>query len=198
MATWLFPAFLRCVLMLTGFGLVGVAAQQVAPTTPSPLVEPGTPTTCPVTMANGSIPPGEESRPGNHGNGELWTELWPDGRVALGPENVRPDGALGTKWPWWRGVPGQLVIAGQRLDAEAPPLWAETPEGRRLDPPGTPPPGIRYGESPPGFQAVEMVFPSEGCWEVTARAGEASLTFVTLVIVDGSPPLPAATPTASP
>jgi hypothetical protein len=37
-----------------------------------------------------------------------------------------------------------------------------------------------YGDS--GFQATGIIFPTEGCWEVTGRVGEASLTFVTLVI----------------
>jgi hypothetical protein len=34
----------------------------------------------------------------------------------------------------------------------------------------------------PAFQASAVTFPTEGCWNVTGRAGEASLTFVTLVL----------------
>jgi hypothetical protein len=79
---------------------------------------------------------------------------------------VRDDGALTMKWPWWRGVPGQLVISGRRLDAEAPPMAAEIPEG--------------YGDT--GFQATGLIFPTTGCWEVTGQVGDATLTFVTRVV----------------
>jgi len=34
---------------------------------------------------------------------------------------------------------------------------------------------------PNRFQIVALLFPTEGCWEVSARAGEHELTFVTLV-----------------
>ena len=61
---------------------------------------------------------------------------------------------------------GDLQIEGKRLDGETPRLQAEIPQG--------------YGDA--GFQASGLVFSSEGCWQVTARAGEAELTFVTLVI----------------
>jgi len=32
------------------------------------------------------------------------------------------------------------------------------------------------------MQPTELIFPTEGCWEVTGRVGDASLTFVTLVV----------------
>jgi hypothetical protein len=63
-------------------------------------------------------------------------------------------------------VRGQLEITGHRLDGPAPPLTASVPEG--------------YGES--GFQASGVTFPTAGCWEVTGRVGDATLTFVTLVV----------------
>lgn len=124
---------------------------------------------CPVTVPNGSTPPGEQPSPGQHGTGQLWTGLWPEGKVIFepgGPGSINADGSLGMKWWWWRGVAGQLTIEGRRLDASAPPLRADIPEG--------------YGES--GFQAAGLIFPTEGCWEVTGRVGEAELTFVTMVI----------------
>jgi hypothetical protein len=83
-----------------------------------------------------------------------------------GPGQIGADGSLAMKWWWWRGVEGPLTITGRRLDAPAPPLQAEIPEG--------------YEES--GFQASALIFPSEGCWEVNGRVGEAMLTFVTLVV----------------
>lgn len=124
---------------------------------------------CAVTEPNGSAPPGEQPSPEYLGNGQLWTVLWPDGKVIFepgGPGTIGEDGSLGMKWGWWRGVNGQLTIEGRRLDAPAPPLQADIPAG--------------YGET--GFQATGLIFPTEGCWQVTGKAGEAELTFVTLVV----------------
>ena len=69
---------------------------------------------------------------------------------------------------WWRGprVRGALTITGRRLDGLAPPLQAGIPDG--------------YGDT--GFQVAGIAFPTEGCWEVTGRAGNATLTFVTYVV----------------
>lgn len=126
---------------------------------------------CPVTQPNGHPPPAEVPNSYHHGNSELYTELWPDGKVVFkpdGPGSIDPSGSLRMKFPWWRGsgVRGRLTIEGQRLDAPAPPLQANIPDG--------------YGES--GFQASLIIFPTEGCWQVTGRAGKADLTFVTLVV----------------
>jgi hypothetical protein len=126
-------------------------------------------TRCAVTIPNGNTPPGEHPSPPHHGNGgALWTLLWPEGKVVFAPRSgsVQPDGSLGMKFPWWRGVRGKLTIEGHRLDAAASPLRAVIPEG--------------YGDS--GFQATGIIFPTEGCWEVTGKVGQSSLTFVTLVI----------------
>jgi hypothetical protein len=79
---------------------------------------------------------------------------------------IGPNGELGMKWAWWRGVAGYLTIEGRRLDAPAPPLIGEVPDG--------------YG--PRGFQPSGLVFPTVGCWEVTGRVGDSSLTFVTVVV----------------
>lgn len=124
---------------------------------------------CAVTLPNGSTPPGEQPSPDYYGNGQLWTGLWPKGMVIFepdGPGTIAADGSLGMKWWWWRGVEGQLTIEGRRLDAPAPPLQADIPEG--------------YGNI--GFQAAGLIFPTEGCWEVTGKVGAAELTFVMLVV----------------
>ena len=146
---------------------------------------------CPVTRPNGRTPPGERPSRGHHGNDALWTALWPAGQVVFapgGPGSVEPDGSLAMKWPWWwdTGVRASLSVQGRRLDAPAPPLRATTPDGRRLDlpPPDVPP--FVYPTS--GFQATGLIFPSAGCWEVTAQVGEVSLTFVTLVVKVGEGP----------
>ena len=124
------------------------------------------PASCPVTLPNGNTPPGEQPSPTYHGNGLLWTALWPDGLVLIPLQMVQPDGTLSMKWGWWRGVNGPLTITGRRLDAPASPLGAEIPNG--------------YGDT--GFQAGGLIFPTEGCWEVTGQVGQAELTFVVYVV----------------
>lgn len=161
---------------------VGLAQEAPSPRSSSPVtlidpppslpsVSPTNDPSCPVTIANRSTPPGERPNHLQHGNGTLWTELWLEGKVLFrpgGPGQVLPDGSLSMKFPWWRGegVRGVLTIQGRRLDATAPSLSADIPEG--------------YGDS--GFQASGIIFPSEGCWEVTGKASNAELTFVTLVV----------------
>jgi hypothetical protein len=121
--------------------------------------------TCPLTLPNGQTMPGGREAGMNHGNGKLWTAMWPHNVVIATPVYIERDGAVGMKWPWWRGVKGRLVITGRRLDGKAPPLTADIPD---------------YGTT--GFQASGISFPTEGCWEVTGTVGEARLTFVTLVL----------------
>ena len=148
------------------------------PTTPRPSMpapetpEAGETVECTPTAPNGSTPPGEEPSDTFFGNGELWTTLWEEGTVIFEPGGageIRPDGTLVMKWPFFRGeaARGQLTVTGRRLDGPAATMTAEIPEG--------------YGDV--GFQATGLVFPGEGCWEVTARSGDASLTFVTRVVL---------------
>ena len=123
---------------------------------------------CPVTRPNGQVPPGEQPDAQSYGNGALWTILWRDGTVIFEPDGsgfLLANGSLKMKFPWWRSVSDPLTITGKRLDAPAAPLRAEIPAG--------------YSGR---FQATSLVFPTEGCWEVTGRVGEASLTFVTRVV----------------
>lgn len=130
-----------------------------------------TPSSCPITNPNSFMPPGELPSANRHGNDALWTSLWPEGKILVQPQQVETDGSLGMKFPWWRGPGGQgrLVVEGRRLDAPAPPLQAHIPDG--------------YGES--GFQSTALYFPSDGCWEITGKAGNAILTFVTSVVKVG-------------
>lgn len=138
---------------------------------------------CSVTQPNGNNPPefGETQPPqpydgydGGYGNAALWTNLWMwgEGEVLVPSSHVGPDGSFGgMKWAWYRYIPGQLSIEGQRLDAPAPPLRAEVDSG--------------YGDT--GFQVSGITFPSAGCWEITGRLGDERLTFVTLVISPETP-----------
>lgn len=145
--------------------------------TPAPLTKSAM-TSCPVTLPNGKepaqgspndFPPAHDDFSYGNEDGTLFTYPWPEGTVIFapgGPGYVSPDGSgFGMKWPWRRGVPGKLAIEGRRLDAPAPALRAGTEEN---------------GDS--GFQASGLVFPTQGCWEVTGKVGNARLTFVTLVV----------------
>lgn len=88
-----------------------------------------------------------------------------DRTLWAGPlEENYPWRAGGNKVMWIRPRGTQLIIAGRRLDAEAPPLTAWIPDGYRT-----------------GFQVTGMTFPTEGCWEITARSGDHELRFVTKV-----------------
>jgi hypothetical protein len=84
------------------------------------------------------------------------------------PQNTAPDGSISEKFPWWRGdgVVGKLRVEGMRIDAEAPPLRSEFQD---------------YGDT--GFQATSLIFPTIGCWQITARAGDAELTVVQQVAI---------------
>jgi hypothetical protein len=118
---------------------------------------------CPITHPNGSKPPGSTFGSEFHGNGSIWVGVWDSNVVVWKAE---ADGSVTAKVGWWRGVPGKLRIDGRRLDNAAPPLVGHVPDG--------------YGDS--GFQSSGITFPTAGCWQVTGHVGEASLTFVTLVL----------------
>jgi hypothetical protein len=134
---------------------------------PAPQAE-DTVASCPVTKPDGKTLLSPEC-PGNYGGRGLWTTLPPDGKVVFSPGGagfVLPDGSLSMKFGWCRKVRGKLTIHGRRLDAPGPPLRADIPGG--------------YAET--GFQASAIIFPTAGCWEVTGKAGKATVTFVTQVI----------------
>jgi hypothetical protein len=139
-------------------------AEQSQATTASAAQEAATVEGCPVTKPNGMTPPGETPGPRHHGNGSLWTVLYYPTLPVTG-RNRQPDGSIDEKFPWWRGVSGNLSIRGRRIDGSAPPLRARIPSG--------------YGDS--GFQASAIIFPTEGCWRVTGSVGLTALTFVVLV-----------------
>jgi hypothetical protein len=129
---------------------------------------------CNTTVANGIGILGNREA-GSYGNGRMSVGQWPDGIVIFrpdGPGFVTSDGGLGMKFGWGRGVRGRLTVSGRRLDAPASPLRARVPDG--------------YGDF--GFQSTYLIFTTPGCWEVTGRVGDASLTFVTNVVKVGEGP----------
>ena len=141
--------------------------------------------TCNVTVPNGIVGGSSDRDDHSYGNSYLSVGpvagLWPNGTVIFRPGGsgfVTADGALGMKFGWQRGARGRLKVTGRRVDQEAPPLRSD----------------IRccYGENgETGFQASYLIFPTPGCWEVTAQVGDhegSKLTFVTRVVKIGDGP----------
>jgi uncharacterized protein (TIGR03435 family) len=114
-----------------------------------------TPPPCNVTIPNGR---------GSYGNGKLWTTLPADGILDVVPDE---HGRLSEKFVWDRTVHGHLSVSGRRLDG---------PGNFQTGPLGELSPGRDTGLLVEG-----LVFPSEGCWQVTGSAGDAELAFVMYV-----------------
>jgi hypothetical protein len=118
-----------------------------------------------------SAPPDSSADPIRHANwyinadrtiwaGPVPDDGWPSGgKLSVGGVVVDDQ-----KTYWVRPQGTRLVISGRRLDAVAPPVEAHIP--------------CCYTS---GFQIVGLFFPTEGCWEVKATAGEKELQFVTQV-----------------
>jgi hypothetical protein len=124
-------------------------------------------TSCPVTLPRNSP---LHDFPGSnvYWEGNLFVAgLTSDGTMRFSPDEVSPDGSLPQKFGWYRaqGLRGRLTIIGKRLDATAPPLRAEI-----------------YDHGDTGFQPSEVIFPTEGCWQVTGKVADSSVTFVTRVL----------------
>jgi hypothetical protein len=143
----------------------------LAATAPSQAKVPGG---CPVTVANGYVPPG--APPSFYGNGLLATS-------APGVIAQRPDlnGWVSTKFPWWgAGVPAKpLRIVGRNLELSPTPLTA-----LRVHDAFAASVNEGYVEgSPRGtrFWASGVTFPAAGCWQVTGIVGAVRLSVVVLV-----------------
>ena len=129
---------------------------------------------CPVTLPGDSgPPPGLAPSPRWHGNGFLWTSLQPDGVFTPAPGNAGwpgdPEGSIGTKLFWFAAhVDGSFVLKGQRVDDPATPPLVVHKVNR----------GSMTGFRGSGTWATPVTFPSAGCWKLTARVRDISLSFV--------------------
>jgi hypothetical protein len=88
-----------------------------------------------------------------HGNAAISTALWPDDTVVVrrnGAGEVLSDGSLRMKFLWFKR-PGAMTIEGRRLDGAAGPLRAN----------------LNHEFDSQDFQPSSLIFPTEGCWEVT-------------------------------
>jgi hypothetical protein len=197
----------------------GLAADSATPRTNSPVATTGSPPfACHVTLPNGLDVPGSPASGMNaqanlssgresqrrsstsdlYGNGHISAAISTDGIFAIPPDSINADGSLGTKVPWWwAGVKGYMFIEGHRLDAPAPPLQATGGMYGRFDAPTpTPLAGLRTDDTDRGFAPSGLIFPTEGCWQITGRVGGSTLTFV--AIVDALPVQPVRPPSGTP
>nr|MBA3433868.1 hypothetical protein [Actinomycetota bacterium] len=106
---------------------------------------------------------------GTYGNGLLSTRISPNG-VLLAQQD--PDGTLSDKLGWLprEGFTGVLTVRGERLDAVSRPMKVLS---------------VNWGYSYPsgrGSWASAVRFPSEGCWRISGRVGDISLTYVVKVV----------------
>lgn len=159
---------------------------------PTPMPLPGASiTACPVSRPNLTDSPDEQfiTTANGFGNpeGTMFIGLWPGGKVFFCPGcagSLSENGSLGMKFWFYRTIPGGVVFEGRRLDVPGPVARLATLRGS-LD--GY---GVKY------FHPAGLVFPQQGCWEVTARIGKAQMTFVTVVLwVPFDPQLPGWLPT---
>jgi hypothetical protein len=134
---------------------------------------------CPVTIPNGSTPPGARPSASHHGNGRLWTVLPLDGKMVVTTKRPSPpgttagyvhrDGSISVKWPWWgvKSVGRRLIVTGRRQGSSRARILARIGQRR-----------TRH------FWASVLHFTRKGCWRVTARTRRARLTFVIAVSVN--------------
>lgn len=130
---------------------------------------------CPVTIPTRTPPPnaGFTAAGFNFGGRYLRAQLyWPDGVLSAGvlPDGgsmatITPDGSIRMKVGWWRGLRGKLAVRGRRLDASAPAMRSDVPEG--------------YGSR--GFIPTALTFPTVGCWKVVGRLQHVRLAWVVKV-----------------
>ena len=127
---------------------------------------------CPVTLPNGSRPPGQPRTVSWYGNGLLWAGLHSDGVYAVAPDRVAADGSIGNKLLWVTTPPWRTpTLSGERLDAPAPPLHVGGMNQGSFSSAANP----SY-MSPVGFR-------SAGCWRLRLRLDDLSLSYVVNVVV---------------
>jgi hypothetical protein len=108
---------------------------------------------CPATVPNGSTPR-------LYGNGLLWTGFAPNREFGVSQE----DGSYFDKFLWMTIVYAPLTVRAVRLDATASPAQWKANEGTSA-----------------GSWATAVSFASAGCWRLTARVADVSLSVVVRV-----------------
>jgi len=170
----LWTAFLIVGVVLAGCTAAETAATEMPPLTPIALPVDSSPeATCPVTKPVWAKPAEDSAvqNPPAYGyyyindDSSIWASAWwAEAGTGGSKESILRASEEGIKVGWFRPAGATLEITGERLDGEAPPLEAEA--------------SCCY---PTRFQASGLYFPTEGCWEVTAKAADSELTFVVWV-----------------
>ena len=184
---------LLSIIIISSFltGCTGNASAQAVEATPTSLpatVEPtvipevisrNPPATCPVTVPQASpfTPPAPYDALGLkdyfwYGSSSLWTELPADAVWYSLPNDSE---GYTQKVVWWRDgyvwdqePEPKLIVTGERLDANAPPLNVSTANGV-------------YASDIGSAMMVGMDIPTLGCWKITGKYKDAELSFVVWV-----------------
>jgi hypothetical protein len=87
-----------------------------------------------------------------------------DDRTIWFPNDKWVSGDNGNKVVLVRPAGTKIIVSGRRLESTVPPLKATD------------------DHSSSGFTVLGIYFPTEGCWEVNAKAGDSQIKFVTQVL----------------
>lgn len=149
--------------MLMNVAVLSCTARDMAPAV-TPIMTP-TENACPVTDPVWAKPPADSAVEGTPEYGFYYVNedrsIWGSAWWTEEEKFYMHTGEEGNKMGWFRPAGADLAITGQRLDAQAPPLESDVP--------------CCY---PTRFQASGLIFPTEGCWEVTAKAEDKVLSFI--------------------
>jgi hypothetical protein len=159
------PSFPAGTYVLAWCSACGSTAVRVVRAPTLRLEAPPESTSCPVTRPNGVAPEGVQPADSFYGDGKLAAALPADGIL----RSRDPAGKLFDKLIWvGAGLQGTLRVAYRRLEVTAPAIRAVTVAG------------TLGGYDGPSW-ASRMYF-DRGCWEVTGRVGNATLSLVLAVV----------------
>ena len=172
LSVFLLPLFTSCA--------GGAAAQGNQDTAPPEVLSSTPPVDCPLTVPQDPpfTPPAPYDALGLedsfwHGSSSLWTAIWNDGVWYGLPYD--PASGYTNKEFWWRDgyvwneePQPDLIVTGERLDAEVPALVASKATNAYADDIGS-------------AMLVGVDFPTGGCWKITGQYKDAELSFVVWV-----------------
>lgn len=143
--------------MLRSLAIFGLLAVSVAAAAPADEANLSCALTAPI-RAKPTDPPGEASVGG-------WWYANVDRTIWAGWDAVRMSaGSKGNKVLWFRPKGSELTVKARRIDSNSVAAEIDIP--------------CCYGGQ---LQTSEIAFPSDGCWEIVAKAANSELVFVTLV-----------------
>lgn len=153
-------------MVLTGCAALTIMDSSASPSSPmESSAESASARACPVTEPMWIKPPEDSAVEGSPDYGyyyvnedrSIWASAWWTGEE----ETYLRASEEGVKVGWFRPAGAVLAITGHRIDGQAPALHAHVP--------------CCY---PTRFQATGLFFPTEGCWEINAKAADSKLSFI--------------------